>query len=751
MRPSSSSRSSPSASIAPRIWRSVATSTDSRSAAALGRQASVVDEAGAAELFLRGVDLVVGPGTGPEVRAHRQTPPQLGEQADLRGREAGGRPRRGVRIAARLAQPVGATPGVAQRIARQRLGEQAGEQRSALQGAPRLPLERAARRHGRLPRAARRGCGRAARSRPGPRHLDGDRIGERPAIADSRHDHGGVEDGEGRGDQLSGHLAHDRAAAAEVGGTVGRLDTGPELAGAGPEAEPLVLGVALGCEVHLRGERLQGSSETTGSPAQLGVVDHLSLYRSSPSQAGARSSRWWLTSAQRSRMSHSCSWPSNTRASDTSTWATIVRLRSDGSVADGYESMADTSSGQLGLPDAGQLGGQHQQVGPGGQRRQRPGEQQREVEAVGRLLVLGQRHDQVLERQQRAGVDLERQVQVERPAARLLGVQVDLPGLPQRVGLDEVALVVHVEPVVDGVVLEVGDEPGDVDGGHGAQPATGADRVRYRVDRAVPRVLAAMDDAAAARACSTTPPPRSDRRSTGSTTGAPPAPGPASTAATWPPTRRRSRCSTRRARGDERGVRPPRAATATSSSCSTPSTAAPTPAAACPGTPPASARSTATGPRAALVVDQASGVRFEAVRGGGARVDGQPLQPSACAAMGEAVVGLSGYPPRYLGWRQFRALGAARPRPVRGRRRAARRLRRLQPERPRPVGLPRRAARLPGGRRARSSTPSTATSSRSTTPPAARRSRRPRPSCSTRSSQHVRVRRRGAVGDAPLT
>jgi hypothetical protein len=31
-----------------------------------------------------------------------------------------------------------------------------------------------------------------------------------------------------------------------------------------------------------------------------------------------------------------------------------------------------------------------------------------------------------------------------------------------------VALVVHMEPVVDGMVLEIGDEPGDVDGGHGA-------------------------------------------------------------------------------------------------------------------------------------------------------------------------------------------------------------------------------------------------------------------------------------------
>lgn len=64
------------------------------------------------------------------------------------------------------------------------------------------------------------------------------------------------------------------------------------------------------------------------------------------------------------------------------------------------------------------------------------------------------------------------------------------------------------------------------------------------------------------------------------------------------------------------------------------------------------------GARVALVVDQASGTRFEAVRGGGARVDGVALRPSACRALGEAIVGLSGYPPTWFGWKQFRALGA---------------------------------------------------------------------------------------------
>ena len=66
----------------------------------------------------------------------------------------------------------------------------------------------------------------------------------------------------------------------------------------------------------------------------------------------------------------------------------------------------------------------------------------------------------------------------------------------------------------------------------------------------------------------------------------------------------------------------------------------------------------AEGARAALVVDQAGGQRFEAVRGGGARVDGRSLQPSRATELGTSIVGLSGYPPWYFGWKQFRALGA---------------------------------------------------------------------------------------------
>lgn len=67
----------------------------------------------------------------------------------------------------------------------------------------------------------------------------------------------------------------------------------------------------------------------------------------------------------------------------------------------------------------------------------------------------------------------------------------------------------------------------------------------------------------------------------------------------------------------------------------------------------------AEGPRVALVVNQASGERFDAVRGGGARGNGRPLAPSGCTAMSTGIVCLSGFPSTRWGWGQFRALGAA--------------------------------------------------------------------------------------------
>lgn len=65
------------------------------------------------------------------------------------------------------------------------------------------------------------------------------------------------------------------------------------------------------------------------------------------------------------------------------------------------------------------------------------------------------------------------------------------------------------------------------------------------------------------------------------------------------------------------------------------------------------------GPLAAVVVNQATGVRYEALRGGGARRDGAAIVPSGCIEMRRSLIGLSGPTPGWLGWRQYRTLGAA--------------------------------------------------------------------------------------------
>jgi fructose-1,6-bisphosphatase/inositol monophosphatase family enzyme len=87
------------------------------------------------------------------------------------------------------------------------------------------------------------------------------------------------------------------------------------------------------------------------------------------------------------------------------------------------------------------------------------------------------------------------------------------------------------------------------------------------------------------------------------------------------------------------------------------------------------------GPLAALVVNLATGDRYRAVRGRGARRDRSPLRfggpasddraaglpfgqaplvaPSGCLRLPDSVIGFSGYPPIRAPWRQFRVLGAA--------------------------------------------------------------------------------------------
>jgi myo-inositol-1(or 4)-monophosphatase len=67
----------------------------------------------------------------------------------------------------------------------------------------------------------------------------------------------------------------------------------------------------------------------------------------------------------------------------------------------------------------------------------------------------------------------------------------------------------------------------------------------------------------------------------------------------------------------------------------------------------------ADGPRVGVVANLATKERYQSVRGGGAWKDGRRLAPSRCTELRKAIVALSGYPRRHLGWAQFRAFGSA--------------------------------------------------------------------------------------------
>jgi fructose-1,6-bisphosphatase/inositol monophosphatase family enzyme len=66
----------------------------------------------------------------------------------------------------------------------------------------------------------------------------------------------------------------------------------------------------------------------------------------------------------------------------------------------------------------------------------------------------------------------------------------------------------------------------------------------------------------------------------------------------------------------------------------------------------------ADGPSVSLVVNQSSGERFWATRGGGAFRNGVAIHPSGCTDVGVSIVALNGLPPHPLGYRQSRVFGA---------------------------------------------------------------------------------------------
>lgn len=59
-----------------------------------------------------------------------------------------------------------------------------------------------------------------------------------------------------------------------------------------------------------------------------------------------------------------------------------------------------------------------------------------------------------------------------------------------------------------------------------------------------------------------------------------------------------------------------------------------------------------------LVVDQVSGVRWHAVRGGGAFRNGVRFRRGETPPLRQAIIGLGGWPPFHFGWYQYRSFGA---------------------------------------------------------------------------------------------
>ena len=64
-------------------------------------------------------------------------------------------------------------------------------------------------------------------------------------------------------------------------------------------------------------------------------------------------------------------------------------------------------------------------------------------------------------------------------------------------------------------------------------------------------------------------------------------------------------------------------------------------------------------PAVAMVANLATGDRYSAVRGGGARLGTAPLAIGGRTAIDDAVIAVSGLPTHHYGWPQFRAMGAS--------------------------------------------------------------------------------------------
>src|ERR1019366_2344055 len=131
--------------------------------------------------------------------------------------------------------------------------------------------------------------------------------------------------------------------------------------------------------------------------------------------------------------------------------------RSEAGVAEAKESMADTSRGRSIPPTPARSMARRRRSGPWGRGGSPHVKVRGEWYSSGGSASSGRSTTASSNDSNVRGSNPGGRGEVERPAAPLFGVQVDFPGLAQRVRLDEMALVVHVEAVVIRMVLQIGD------------------------------------------------------------------------------------------------------------------------------------------------------------------------------------------------------------------------------------------------------------------------------------------------------
>ena len=296
--------------------------------------------------------------------------------------------------------------------------------------------------------------------------------------------------------------------------------------------------------------------------------------------------------------------------------------------------------GQLNAAHSRKLGREYKKIRRVLKRWQCPRESEGEGESADRIIALGDIEHLVLEPDHDARIDFERKVEVERSATGVFGVEIDLPRLTHRIGLDEVAFVVHMECMIDRVVLEIGDEAGNVDDGH--EPQATVDPMDDRI------LLEVLDETA--RAIRSALGDLEDWGLAGTRAGQYHSDLAADAAALLVLERAGvgvlSEESGRHRPGAEITVVLDPLDGSTNASRGIPWYAT------------SLCAVDRDGARASLVINLATGDRFEALRGGGATRNGNAITPSGATKMRESLVALSGYPDHWLGWYQFRSLGA---------------------------------------------------------------------------------------------